>query len=169
MGGVFNDVDNVPIAPLPASLQHQEKTLMTAGPTQFNRWGGEKGIHSSTFATYKKNPILKEMNKESFKKFKAIQHIIYRKNDMTANPDDHFKMVSETAGSLHFSRELKRLDTGFNSALENLMLTSNKYDEGNIVFDKYFKPTTTTGAGDLDEDQMIALFNAMSAPGHVMI
>lgn len=77
-------------------------------------------------------------------------------------------MVSETAGSLHFSRELKRLDTGFNSALENLMLTSNKYDEGNIVFDKYFKPTTT-GAGDLDEDQMIALFNAMSAPGHVMI
>ena len=169
LGGVFNDVDNVPIAPLPASLQHQEKTLMTAGPTQFNRWGGEKGIHSSTFATYKKNPILKEMNKESFKKFKAIQHIIYRKNDMTANPDDHFKMVSETAGSLHFSRELKRLDTGFNSALENLMLTSNKYDEGNIVFDKYFKPTTTTGAGDLDEDQMIALFNAMSAPGHVMI
>ena len=169
LGGVFNDVDNVPIAPLPSTLQHKENTLMTAGPTQFNRWGGEKGIHSSTFATYKKNPILKEMNKESFKKFKAMQHIIYRRNEQTANPDDHFKMISETAGSLHFSRELKRLDTGFNTALEKLMLTSNKYDEGNIIFDKYFKPTTTTGAGAFDEDQMIALLNAMSAPGHVMI
>lgn len=109
------------------------------------------------------------MNKESFKKFKAMQHIIYRRNEQTANPDDHFKMISETAGSLHFSRELKRLDTGFNTALEKLMLTSNKYDEGNIIFDKYFKPTTTTGAGAFDEDQMIALLNAMSAPGHVMI
>lgn len=169
VGGIYNDVDNVPLAALPTSLSNEKGTLLTAGPVVFNRWGGEKGVHSSTFGSFKKNPLLKEMNTLSYQKFKKLEGVIYEKNSKTDNPDDHFKMVSETAGSLHFSQALKQSDATFSGALDTLLQSGKKYNNENILFDKYFAPTTTTGVGYLDEDQTLTLLQALSKPGHFVM
>lgn len=168
-GGVWNDVDNVALASLPGSLRNRENQLLTAGPVTFARWGGMKGVHSSTFASHKHNSLLEEMNKGSFRKYSLLARSIYQKVPETDNPDDHFKMVSQTAGSYHFSEELLAKNPNFKKSLDALNCTGKKFDEDMIVFDKYFNPTASTGSGNWDEDQVVALLASMSKPGHVMI
>ncbi|WP_158246714.1 hypothetical protein [Pseudomonas sp. GW456-L14] len=168
-GGVWNDVDNVALVSLPESLKVRQSQILTAGPVTFARWGGMKGVHSSTFASYKNNSLLEEMNKESYKKYSSLARSIYKKVPETDNPDDHFKMVSQTAGSYHFSKELLARNPDFKKSLDALGRTGKKYDEDMIIFDKYFTPTASTGSGNWDEDQVVALLESMSKPGHVMI
>jgi len=168
-GGIWNDVDNKPLEQLPTELRVEALSILTAGPTEFKRWDNILGVHSSTFGTYRGNPILKTINDSSYKKYSNLKHIIYQNHPDTNDPDNHFKMISETAGSLHFSTELKAHMEGFNLELNELHKSKGKSNDRRIIMDKYFAPTTTTGAGDLDEDQLIKLMQNLSPSGHVVI
>ncbi|CAH1593980.1 hypothetical protein [Vibrio owensii] len=168
-GGIWNDVDNPPIAPLPEQFFVDEGDILTAGPVIFKRWGNVKGVHSSTLATHRNNRVLRTINENSFNKYKAKERIIYQECKETDSPDKHFKMISETAGSLHLSRELFALSCGFETEVDRLLESGKKYNMERVVMDKYFEPTATTGAGELDDVQAISLVEMLSAPGHVVI
>ncbi|YCO02636.1 glycosyltransferase family 32 protein [Vibrio sp. VNB-15] len=168
-GGVWNDVDNPPVKPLPNKLTVSKGDVLTAGPVVFKRWGGEKGVHSSTLATHRNNKNLEKVNRSSFEKFQSMQHVIYKKNSQTDNRDNHFKMVSETAGSLHLSRELFKQSPSMVKEVDSLLEQGKKFGGSKIIMDEFFKPTSTTGAGELDEEQAKKLLAMMSDPGHVII
>ncbi|MGI9947701.1 hypothetical protein [Vibrio hyugaensis] len=168
-GGVWNDVDNPPLKPLPKKLTVSKGNMLTAGPVVFKRWGGEKGFHSSTLATHRKNKILKEINKSSYEKFQGVEGVIYQKNSQTENPDNHFKMISETAGSLHLSRELIKKNPTMKEEVESLLEEGKKFGEGNVVMDEFFEPTVSTGAGKLDKEQAEQLVVLLSDSDHVVI
>lgn len=160
LGGVWNDVDNTPIKPLPENLFADEGQILTAGPTKFAKWGGMDGVHSSTFATYKGNAALKKMNSHSFEKYHRISNTIYTESVETDNPETHFGMVSETAGSYHFSLELTK-NEGFKNELAELIMTQKKWNGKSIIFDQYINPVSTSGVGDIDEKQLSVVLAAL--------
>lgn len=159
LGGVWNDVDNTPIKPLPETLFAGEGQILTAGTTKFAKWGGVDGVHSSTFATYKGNPTLKDMNAHSFEKYQEISQTIYTESVETDNPETHFGMISKTAGSYHFSVELTKNEE-FKNELTELITTQKKWNENSIIFDQYITPVSTSGAGDIDKKQQDAILAA---------
>lgn len=168
-GGIWNDVDNKPLKALPESLSVNRGGFLTAGPVTFDRWGGESGVHSSTFATHKHNETLRDMNDSSYEKFLGEKGTIYEKNTRTDAPDEHFKMISETAGSLHFSRELKQRVPGHAEEISELLDKGEKFNNKNTIMDQYFEPVSSTGSGDLDDDQAKRFLESISPPGHVVI
>ncbi|WP_104025450.1 hypothetical protein [Vibrio hyugaensis] len=168
-GGVWNDVDNPPLKSLPEQLLLNEGDILTAGPVIFKRWGNIKGVHSSSLATHQNNLVLQSFNDSSFAKYRASENIIYQECKETDNPDQHFKLISETAGSLHFSKELFAVSEGFEMEVDELLKKKEKYNMKRVILDEYFKPTTNTGAGELDDAQVLALVGMLSAPGHVAI
>jgi len=157
-GGIWNDVDNKPLKGLPNELKVPKGKLLIAGPVKFVRWGGVVGFHSSTFAAHKKNELLKQLNISSLEKFNNVRNEIYKKNSITDDPDKHFQMISETAGSLHFSKELMERDESLKSEVMDLYRTGEVANNSLVIFDNYFKPTTTTGVGNIDEVQTMKAF-----------
>lgn len=168
-GGVWNDVDNPPVKPLPKKLTISKGDVLTAGPVVFKRWGGETGVHSSTLATHRNNKNLEKINSSSFEKYQRVQKVIYQKNSETDNCDDHFNMISATAGSLHLSRELFKQSPSMEMEVDFLLRQEKKFGGSKVIMDEFFQPTSTTGAGELDEEQAKKLLAVMSAPGHVII
>lgn len=163
-GGVWNDVDNKPKAPLPDEMRVPRGKFLTAGPVKFKRWGGQVGFHSSTFATHTSNEVLAKINKLSLKKFKTHEGVIYEVHADTDDPDTHFSMISETAGSLHMSTEIMRRDPELATQIHYLYEEGKTYNEKQVIFDKYFHPVVTTGLGPLDEKQIETLARLLVRP-----
>lgn len=169
-GGVWNDVDNPPLAPLPKDLSVSENGILTAGPVAFKQmWGGDNGFHSSTLATHKNNESLKVANKASLEKFKELRDFIYQANENTNDPDMHFKMISETAGSLHLSREILKQHPDMAKEIESLLKQGETIGLDKVIMDKYFKPTSTTGFGGFDDAQLNFVLESLGGPGHVIV
>ncbi|MBV4483807.1 glycosyltransferase family 32 protein [Pseudomonas khavaziana] len=166
-GGVWNDVDNKPLKPLPAALSVPKGKVLTAGPVTFNRWGEVLGFHSSSFATHRGNDVLSAINVESFNKFHQLKNVIYRIHPQTDNPDEHFRMISETAGSLHFSRALMNVDPVLRKEIADLATKGEHFNQSLVIFDQYIEPVVTTGAGFLDKKQLETAVIAMSGQNAV--
>jgi hypothetical protein len=168
-GGVWNDVDNRPLKSLPEKLKVSKGSMLTAGPVTFTRWSGKLGVHSSTLATHKGNSVLADVNKVSLEKFKEVEGVIYNVHKRTDHPDDHFRMISETAGSAYLSEALFKNDTGFQREVEVLAQRGEKFNDSSVIFDQYFEPVTTTGIDVVDDGQKLALLIAMSDPKHFVM
>ena len=82
-GGVWNDVDNKPLKPLPDKLSVPKGSVLTAGVVKFARWTDESGVHSSTLATHKNNAALAQINNDSLEKYQAVKGVIYNVNEST--------------------------------------------------------------------------------------
>ncbi|MGY2960154.1 hypothetical protein ACVWZP_001103 [Pseudomonas sp. TE36184] len=166
-GGIWNDVDNRPLKPLPMALSVPRGKVLTAGPVTFDRWGGAVGFHSSSFATHRDNPALKIINRHSFTKFSQLKDIIYQVHPRTDNPDEHFRMISETAGSMHMSSELMHIDPSLREEVEELTSRKEGFNQSLVIFNQYFEPVVTTGPGRLDDRQLESAVQAISGPGAV--
>ena len=139
-GGVWNDVDNIPLKPLPKKLVVEKGGMLTAGPVLFNRQNGECGVHSSTLATHKNNSIVKDINKCSFSKFKNLEGVVYKQNEKTRDASAHFLKMSEIAGSLHFSRELMGRSKCFEREILELRIGKQSSNDLHVIFDRFFQP-----------------------------
>ncbi|MDR6352609.1 hypothetical protein [Pantoea sp. SORGH_AS_0659] len=168
-GGVWNDVDNNPVSSLPETIVVDKNQILTAGPVTFLKWGKEEGVHSSTLATHKDNNLLKEINKKSLSNFNEVKDTIYKVNSQTDNPEEHFRLVSQTAGSLHLSRELAARVEGHKESVHALIENGEKFNDQSIIMDKYFTPVASTGSGTWDEEQARTFLEMISPPGHVVI
>lgn len=168
-GGVWSDVDNLPLLPMPATLEVAPGGVLTAGPARFTRWGGQRGVHCSTLATHAQNATLDAINTASFDKFRKLEGVLFASNAVTDDPDRHFQLISETGGSVHLSQELMQRDAGFRDEVERLHADGARVGERHAIFDACFKPQATTGCGTLDEAQILTLLERLSPPGHVVI
>lgn len=168
-GGVWNDVDNKPLKPLPTELSVPKGKVLTAGPVTFDRWGGGVGFHSSSFATHRNNPNLGTINAESFTKFSQLRDVIYRVHTQTDDPDDHFRMISETAGSLHISSALMRVDPDLSKEIAELNLRGESFNHSLVIFNQYFEPVVTTGPGPLDKKQLETVVQKISGARHIVV
>jgi len=166
-GGVWNDVDNRPLKQLPVALSVPRGKVLTAGPVTFDRWGGAVGFHSSSFATHPGNSVLEAINEQSFMKFSRLKDIIYRVHPRTDNPDEHFRMISETAGSMHMSTELMRVDPKLRGEIADLAARGEGFNQSLVIFNQYFEPVVTTGPGTLDNRQLEAAVKSISGQGAV--
>lgn len=168
-GGVWSDVDNLPLLPLPAALEVAPGSVLTAGPVRFARWGGQRGVHCSTLATHADNSNLREINTVSFEKFRKLDGVLFESNVVTDDPDRHFQLISETGGSVHLSQELMQRSAVFRDEVERLHAQGEHVGERHAIFDACFKPQASTGCGALDETQVLSLLERLSPPGHVII
>lgn len=166
-GGVWNDVDNKPLKPLPMTLSVPRGKVLTAGPVTFDRWGGAEGFHSSSFATHRDNSVLDTINAESFTKFSELKDVIYRVHPQTDNPDRHFRMISETAGSMHMSSALMRIDPELCGEIADLRSKGESFNQSLVIFNQYFEPVVTTGSGPLDCRQLEVAVQSISGQGAI--
>ena len=119
---------------------------------------------------HKNNSLLKEISADSFKEFKAKEGVIYEINPTTNDYDENFRLNSSTAGSHHFSKFVMKQGDNFLQAYELSMagLNSEQVDRY-MPFANTVEQVTTTGAGEMSEDQAMNWLLKNSPPGHVVI
>lgn len=171
LGGIYNDMDDIYTGSLPEIMTADANTILTTKGVTFERWGGDKGVHSSAFASNKNNELLKIIYEDSYQKFKENRSVIYQKNKITDDFDKNFKLNSSTAGSLHFSKFVMHQNNEFEKAYG---LAEKEPDHPLVKkympFAGILKPVVTSGAGDFDNVQQLNLVEALAKKtGRIMI
>jgi insecticidal toxin complex protein TccC len=169
-GGIYTDVDDIYTRSLPPQLLAKQNEILTSKGVVFSRWDGSKGVHISVFGVHKSNNLLKEIAVDSFRNFKANEGTIYEVNEKTNDYDGNFRLNSSTAGSHHFSKFVMNQSDKFLEAYElNAKNIHNDKVERYMPFASTVQQVTTTGAGEMSEDQAFDWLLKNSPPGHVII
>jgi len=169
-GGVYTDVDDIYTHSLPPKLLAEKNQILTSKGVVFSRWDNSKGVHISVFGVHKSNDRLIEIAADSFRSFKEKEGTIYEVNEITNDYNENFWLNSSTAGSHHFSKSVMTQGDKFLEAYElNAKNIQNDQVERYMPFANTVKQVTTTGAGEMSEDQVFAWLLKNSPPGHVII